>query len=182
MLPGFTASSSLYRSSHAYAGPRLLAAGGATWPTANDAVIPASVIELGPGFYCRTSGPFGMFLQCWAVCPPGTEQCGSFPGIPWWPNCVDTQADPNNCGGCGKVCGPKQACNNGVCGSLDCCPNACPTCQCGPSPNDTDGVPCCGATGSYCCPSGYKVSTTRSCSCAKNGHEIPMGCCTSCSG
>lgn len=42
------------------------------------------------------------------VCPSGTAACGDA--------CVNTDADPNNCGICGRRCGPDEICNMGSCG------------------------------------------------------------------
>jgi len=44
------------------------------------------------------------------TCDPGTKCCGG--------ECVNTRADPDNCGKCGKACGDCQTCNNGNCRDL----------------------------------------------------------------
>jgi hypothetical protein len=41
------------------------------------------------------------------VCPAGRTECASV--------CVNTQSDPQNCGGCGVACGPAEACVSGSC-------------------------------------------------------------------
>lgn len=49
------------------------------------------------------------------VCPPGFSDCSG--------QCVNTNDDPNNCGACGTVCAPGDACNNGACAG---CPPTAP--------------------------------------------------------
>lgn len=44
---------------------------------------------------------------CQVGCPTGWESCGS--------TCALTSIDPQNCGGCGRVCSAAQACQLGVC-------------------------------------------------------------------
>jgi hypothetical protein len=48
-----------------------------------------------------------------AECPPFTPPCGNV--------CTDVQTDPNNCGACGVVCGPDEACRFGFCGPIPAC-------------------------------------------------------------
>jgi hypothetical protein len=49
--------------------------------------------------------------QCALACGGGTTKCGTM--------CLDTQHDPNNCGGCGMKCDPGFVCSDGGC-SLSC--------------------------------------------------------------
>jgi hypothetical protein len=46
-------------------------------------------------------------------CNPGEAVCGDA--------CVDLQSDPDNCGGCGKACGPDDTCEAGTCTGFDAC-------------------------------------------------------------
>ena len=46
------------------------------------------------------------------VCPSGLTNCGGA--------CIPTTGDVSNCGGCGQVCPPNQACVNGQCAGPDC--------------------------------------------------------------
>jgi hypothetical protein len=185
MLPGFSASSSLYRSRRAYAGYNASTAE-AIQAAGTDSLSPHGLAVMPMAYRAGYHPTQPLPLWPWPhvfMCPPELTACGW--SVTHWltipKECVDTLTDPNNCGECGNVCGPNQSCNDGVCGP-DCCPDACPGCQCGPSPSDTDGVLCC-PTGFYCCPLHYTASTTNSCFCARNGYpDVPMGCCTSCSG
>jgi hypothetical protein len=95
---------------------------------------------------------------CAASCPSGSTNCGGL--------CVDTQADPRNCGGCGTACPNGQACAQGVCAQTCGLPGveACPasggpgqvTCgggcsACGPGCADFSNDPRnCGACGNAC--------------------------------
>lgn len=58
----------------------------------------------------------------WCRCREGLEICGPF--------CIDPQADPKHCGGCGLVCNAGQVCSGGECvdlcaGSQEDCSGAC---------------------------------------------------------
>lgn len=58
------------------------------------------------GLVCAATG------QC--SCDEGALECGE--GV-----CVDSQTDPDNCGGCGMVCGADEACVEGECACLRSC-------------------------------------------------------------
>ena len=105
MLPGFSASSSLYRSRHVYAGHRM--------SPADDVVQMASNGGPGVGITGRTGGS-----SCPSEnpCPAGFTCCdlASPSGLPTW-NCFDLNSDNGNCGGCGHACNSQEACCNGRC-------------------------------------------------------------------
>lgn len=68
--------------------------------------------------------------------------------------CIDTDSDPNNCGGCGVKCGSCKTCQNGVCRGPNTSPPACESCSGG---RIVSGVSCgnhCCAPGAECCGGG----------------------------
>jgi hypothetical protein len=78
--------------------------------------------------------------------------------------CVDTNSDPENCGGCNIVCGHCEKCHEESCVPTgepcgDSCCNAGETCcdgQCLEAcPCPPDWTPCGSGTASTCCPSGW---------------------------
>ncbi len=118
-IPGFSATSSLYRTTNSYVGGSSadLAAASALAPAGiSDAPFPwgfppswfqrARCLFLGkefcPGFECCSAGQ---------TCCPGA-------------GCLDLHGDSNNCGGCGNKCQVGGFCFNGVCkcppGLTDC--------------------------------------------------------------
>jgi hypothetical protein len=76
--------------------------------------------------------------DCSGACPPGTTACGI--------SCVDTQADTNNCGGCGIRCATGKSCIAGMC--RDACPTGYADCNgdatdgCETFDSDGDGKIC----------------------------------------
>lgn len=206
MLPGFAAISSLYLSRRAYAGHSPLAVGDASRSTAAEVVVPAECpkgfFPMGPGFCCELlklgHPPFVLpFLECRVECPAGTTDCGPLlPGLPW-PNCVDTQTDPNHCGTCGTNCTVEgEICQAGQC-VANCCPACCPTatascksvggCHLFSSEMGSQSTcctmnrACCGHASNVgvCCPDGYEPfqSSTHPCQCYKDGLYKPITCC-----
>lgn len=77
--------------------------------------------------------------------------------------CVDTNSDPSNCGGCNVACSAGQSCNNGVCQT-----NQGSSCQ---SSADCGGGPC---VDGVCCSSACN-STCEACTQSKTG--LPNGTC-----
>jgi hypothetical protein len=62
------------------------------------------------GQICTTSNRICQNGHC--RCPPGLpDLCNDG-------DCVDPANDPNNCGGCGNICAPGQACCGGICTDL----------------------------------------------------------------
>lgn len=85
-----------------------------------------------------------------AACAAGQACCGG--------SCIDTSADPMNCGGCGTVCGANAPnCNSGSCG-------------CGTGPACTAPVAGVfgmgGMPGESCCGGSCVANTDASCACA----------------
>ena len=80
-------------------------------------------------------------------CGPGTAvKCGD--------TCVDTQSNAENCGACGKACGPSLVCSHGVCSTV--CASG--TIHCGNDCIDQGAdVNNCGGCGKKC-PSGNVCS------------------------
>ena len=58
---------------------------------------------------------------CSYVCSDTTINCGTETN----PNCVNTNTDTKNCGGCNQSCGANQFCDNGTCKATDCPSNQC---------------------------------------------------------
>jgi hypothetical protein len=156
MLPGFTASSSLYLSSRVYRGYGAALAGNfpgtaGTLQMANGTV---------PGSWCKDT-----------PCPQGTTCCqkgveGS--GQPY-AACYDLQADPANCGWCGHECLPYGVCCNGRCIAPDDNSCGCSGRVCGP------GQRCCVIDSEY-----LNVPTRIECrdldtneNCGSCGHRCP---------
>lgn len=97
--------------------------------------------------------------QCVFSCPadagPTVQAC---PGV----GCVDVTKSPENCGGCGTVCGAGQTCDNGVCcgGASKLCSGACIDVSKDPANCGACGMKC--ATGGSCSGGkcvGYTTST-----------------------
>ena len=204
MLPGFSASSSLYRSRHVYAAS--VAALDRAQMAGMDAPDPAGVVPAGK-VYCETFGdpPYNEWFYCY--CPKGQTMCG-YP--PFAAYCADVTSDAGNCGTCGHTCAPggdrchkskcmcgNQAtcpagstCQGGTCRS-DCCGDCCvaEACDCysGVPINSKTGESCClgdPAANSVCCPVGWEAtqSTDYPCVCIVEGSSdytvtIPFGCC-----
>jgi hypothetical protein len=62
---------------------------------------------------CCSPGLIGSNGNC---CPNGQTNCGAAAR----PDCVNTNSDTNNCGGCGITCSPGQTCSGGVCSGSSC--------------------------------------------------------------
>jgi hypothetical protein len=76
--------------------------------------------------------------------------------------CADPAKDPNNCGGCGRVCPSGTVCNGGVCGAMTC---AAPTTACaGPA----------GSTG-YCADLQHDAANCGACGAACANNAICSG-------
>lgn len=104
MLPGFSASSSLYRTRYVYRGHgNSPAADASETPGPAGLVSPANGIPVQvPGSWCTSN----------TYCPPGTRCCngvsaGGYPAA----SCVDLQSSPDNCGYCGNVCHTGTCCD-----------------------------------------------------------------------
>lgn len=62
----------------------------------------------------------GLALVPRCICPPGQTFCAMYAVEPPWGVCADFTSDPNNCGGCGRVCPEatdrsRGSCEYGVC-------------------------------------------------------------------
>jgi hypothetical protein len=121
MLPGFTASSSLYRSRQAYAGYGSLSGDATQLAGSWGMVIPANLRV--PSFWCSADTP----------CPTGFTCCNFATPLGYsdW-GCFDLQSNPDNCGACGNMCRASEpVCCDGRCiaqrdGSCGCPGRACP--------------------------------------------------------
>lgn len=174
MLPGFSASSSLYRSSRAYAGysaspqPNYR---GNSWPGAG--VMPAGSGYPCPpvgcatcdaeGMNCCYTGPDQTFQRnCYfgACCPKGHKCCIYTPadGLPpYFQGCFDLKSDANNCGTCSHRCSAGEICCHGVCT---------------PQNDDSCGCPAraC-ARGDKCCGTQCLNVTSDTVNCGSCGHR-----------
>lgn len=103
----------------------------------------------------------GAFIGCGqsqelgnGTCKPGLNLCGT--------SCVDNLSDPNNCGGCGRVCGADQVCQGAACvstcsASYSSCDGACVQLDvndqnCGSCGNACTGEQHCGNRECFTCP------------------------------
>lgn len=110
------------------------------------------------------SGSGGTTYQCTSGCSPTQTCCSNGPLAS--PSCVDTQTDPNNCGGCGT------ACSSGVCCTEACVP---PGGQC--CPNPVTGVPFPCDSGEDCCGDQCILSTNQCCGAPNyNSCTPPLKC------
>jgi hypothetical protein len=109
MLPGFTASSSLYRSTSVYATRDALFFGDGGYLEGLWGVVSPAKKNGGGGGHAPVCNP--------SDCPPGWRCCGS--------GCADIESDPGNCGSCGNRCSSGQTCCNGRCCSGPCCDGKC---------------------------------------------------------
>ncbi|MBX3268840.1 MAG: hypothetical protein KF729_01180 [Sandaracinaceae bacterium] len=123
-------------------------------------------------------GGCGVMCQASETCASGACRCGGVTGVvgtgracavgqtccPGSGDCVNTQTDANNCGGCGISCGPGQTCSGGRCicnttmgtvGGGTACPGTtcCPGVGCRNLTNDNNHCGMCGmmcADGATC--------------------------------
>src|SRR5271166_2308587 len=119
MLPGFSAGSSLYRTTQMYRGygaPASTEGGGAMAQLGDRAqssdITPAFCFtfdgqticsgDFGGHKWCPV-GCFGIYPDCVCPrgCPPGLTDCSPLWGFPI---CKNLQNDPENCGACGASC------------------------------------------------------------------------------
>jgi hypothetical protein len=88
-----------------------------------------------------------MGSACSPTVGPGTSLCGGLTSCA--SSCVNTQADPLNCGSCGQACGAGLVCSSGTCSStcevgLQVCGNACENLQTSLTSCGQCGVACAG--------------------------------------
>lgn len=91
-------------------------------------------------------------------CDPDTTtcRCGAGPGCTATQaccagGCLDTQSDPNNCGGCGIMCSGAEVCMGGTCTTdIPCVPSCAAgescvggVCRCGTNPSCGSALSCC---------------------------------------
>jgi len=126
MLPGFSATSALYRSRRLYSGYSASRASDTTRLT----------LELGTVSPANGTVP-GSWCDEYTHCPPGTTCCQgvTYGGIPY-AACVDLQSDPDNCGSCLNLCW------SGVCCGGRCIAQTDDSCGCPARPCPV-GQKCC---------------------------------------
>lgn len=98
------------------------------------------------------------------VCSSGLTACGT---------CVDTNSNPNNCGGCGVACASGKVCSQGSCSVETCIANTTKTCS-------FDGECCtlyCNSNAQCgCIPSG-SVACTEDAHCCSSSCDVAHGVC-----
>lgn len=139
----------------------------------------------GPG--CGTAFGTSACGACGAVCSPGEScdaggrcACGGTTGsagtgaVCRTPNdrccgstCVDSDLDEQNCGGCGRVCGPSEVCNA-------------QRCTCGPESGGVGAGAVCSMSETCCGPAGCVTTSTSTAHCG--GCGVTCGANESCSG
>jgi Stigma-specific protein, Stig1 len=157
MLPGFSASSSLYRSPQMYAGYSTSSVGDAapmggigrvvtsTNGAIEDTCPPdgcAQCVSWGYGHHCCYIQPNSSEDMCYycGCCEKGETCC-----VPYQdygscePGCVDLRSDFHNCGSCLKTCNPGEICCDG-----NCTPQNHGSCGC-PAKPCAEGLDCCGS-------------------------------------
>lgn len=80
---------------------------------------------------------------CPVVCEPPFVDCGDG-------SCLDLESDPNNCGTCGNICAPDEACTSGICEPActpDCTDKECGDDGCGGSCGSCSDVEFCNDVG-----------------------------------
>ena len=104
------------------------------------------------GMACGMATPDCANGMCSATCAAPLTLCMTGFGAAAETECVDTQTDPSNCGGCGggigilggHVCAVNQACIKGVCEDYAPVQNAgCSTCPCAACATALDYASCC---------------------------------------
>ncbi len=188
MLPGFSASSSLYHSRQVYAGHSAPPAGGIASAPASTVALAAYLVP-----HYATAVPYLPWPHVFK-CPPALTACGWEFNTKWLkiPKCVDTSSDPNNCGGCGSAyaCTPGEQCigSECKCGGSNCCPpgylycdNVDNCCSGGEGTNPFSGSglesPC--PSGFGCCPLDFPQNNNSTGYCYTNDGTKgpPIQCC-----
>lgn len=112
-----------------------------------------------PGSTCTS----GTCSPCATGPAAGCPAVGSPPGTP--NSCANPMIDPDNCGGCGIVCGFNETCSGGTCcgaGEVSCSPGTCTNTNTDPNNCGGCGAPACG-NGQTCnngtceCPYGQSL-------------------------
>jgi hypothetical protein len=149
MLPGFSASSSLYRSRQAYAGYSASPAGDVI--QMDHVIEPAAACNPTRFQSCLSDGliPFqireAVCNEQYGLCLPGDSCCDQGENG----HCADLKADSQTCGGCHTQCETNEVCCNGTCCAPEsCCDNACINLASDPDHCGTCGTSC--GTGQCC--------------------------------
>lgn len=116
------------------------------------------------------NGGTGGARPCDGECGTDDPVLGAQPRLCCDDQCVNPYNDPNNCGECGKECGPNQICRDGGCITRP-CQTICVIGQC-------CGADCC-TGGEICCESMGPIAGTR-CMSPNAAGTCPVGCAPLC--